>query len=117
MTRRSTKLWQRRVIAERERLNRLASFRSASASRLRAARTYRIGAEVLGELSAEGRERWTRGCRYTMARQSDDEIRADAEMTRAKFGLIVAPDGSAWIDPPRLGPELPPDFPRFVRRL
>jgi hypothetical protein len=99
MTRRSTKRWHLRLIAERERLERLASFRSASASRLRAARLYRIGAEVLGALSAEGRERWIRAT--TPGRMTDDEIRADAQRAR-DAGAAPAPDGGAWVDAPRL---------------
>jgi hypothetical protein len=123
VTRRSTKRRHRVLVTEREQAERLAAFRAASSARLQAARLYRLGAEVLGELSAQGRERWIRRLRVgtpsleRLSRLQDDDVRADARRMLDARGLVVAPDGSEWIDPPRLGPELPPNFPRFSRRF
>lgn len=114
------------LVAERARLEALAAFRRASAMRLRAARLYRLGAEVLGELSAEGRERWIRGTVAALPRyvaMTDADVCADAAADKARQGIIVASDGSEWTTPgrefwrTRLGPEIPPDFHRFVRRF
>lgn len=94
----------------------LAAFRRSSALRLRAARLYRLGAEVLGELSPDGRERWIRGRSpggptiERLSRLPDDEVRANARALRERAGLVVAPDCGDWIRSPRLGPELPPSW-------
>lgn len=85
----------------------VSAFRRSSALRLQAARLYRLGAEVLGELSPEGRERWIRGRSpggptiERLSRLHDDEVRADARELRERTGLIVAADGSEWTTPGR----------------
>lgn len=128
VSRRSVKRAHRLLVAQRARSEALTGFRRAAALRLQAARLYQLGAGVLGELSAEGRERWIRGRSpggptiERLSRLPDDEVRAEALVYRERFGVIVAPDGSEWTTPEqwhrrvRLGPELPPDFPRFIRR-
>lgn len=76
----------------------VSAFRRSSALRLQAARLYRLGAEVLGELSPDGRERWIRGAVVALPRfagMTDAEVRADAARG-ADHGLIVAADGSEW---------------------
>ena len=119
MTSRLTRAARRHLLSARAHQASLAAYRAASHARLRAARLYALGAEVLGELSAAGRERWIRSTPADHALMSapDHVVRLDAAFVRTRRGLAPAPDDSAWTDPPRLGPALPPDFPRFYRRL
>ena len=96
MTARGRKNLHRRLIEERVLAEKVHDFRAKTWRRLRAARVYELGAEVLGPLSTAGREAWIRATSLSPPAGTDQELRLSAEVTRAK-GLVPAADGSAWV--------------------
>lgn len=99
MSSRRTRSSHRQLLAARAHQEALAIYRAASHHRLRAARLYQLGAAVLGELSAAGRERWIRStpADHALMSATDAEVSANAAHVREHLGLAPAQDGGSWV--------------------